>query len=87
MIIRKGGHIRKKSTFLYKGKTLHIVNTFTYLGIVFSCGGSLNTTFDTLAGQATKALFTLKSYIVRFPGLTVNHVLDLFDKLILPILN
>ena len=38
-------------------------------------------------GQALKSLFTLKSYLIRFPNMTVKHNLDLFDKLIEPILN
>ena len=64
-----------------------MVDSFTYLGIIFSPGGSFNKTFETLAGQAMKANYRLKSYLVKFPGLTVKHKLDLFDKLILPILN
>ena len=38
-------------------------------------------------GQALKSLFTLKSYLIRFPNMTVNHKLDQLDKLIEPILN
>ena len=34
-----------------------------------------------------KSLFKLKSYLIRFPNMTVIHKLDLFDKLIEPILN
>jgi len=40
-----------------------------------------------LAGQALKAIFKLKSNLLKLPGITVQHKLDLFDKLILPILN
>jgi len=60
---------------------------FTYLGIVFTAGGNLNATFEMLAGQALKAIFKLKSNLLTFPGITIQHKLDLFDKLSLPILN
>ena len=40
-----------------------------------------------LAGQALKAIFKLKSNLLTFPGITIQHKLDLFDKLSLPILN
>jgi len=38
-----------------------------------------------LAGQVLKAFYT--SNLLKFPGITVQHKLDLFDNLILPILN
>mgnify|MGYP000157995390 CR=1 FL=1 len=41
-----------------------------------------------LAGQALKAIYKVKSNLLKFPGITVvQHKLDLFDKLILPFLN
>jgi len=40
-----------------------------------------------LAGQALKAIYKVKSNLLKFPGTTIQHKLDLFDKLILPILN
>ena len=63
------------------------MSKFTYLGIVFTTGGSFNTTFEMLAGQALKAIFKLRSNLLTFPGITIQHKLDVFDKLILPILN
>ena len=40
-----------------------------------------------LAGQALKAIFKLKSNLLTFLGITIQHKLDLLDKLSLPILN
>ncbi|XP_052772033.1 uncharacterized protein LOC128211362 isoform X1 [Mya arenaria] len=87
MIFKKGGRLRKNIVFSYKGVNLEIVKHFTYLGIIFTCGGSFTTTFDTLAGQASKAIFKLNSYLAKFPYMSISNKLDLFDKLILPILN
>ena len=41
----------------------------------------------TLSGQALKAVFALNKYLYNFVSLKPSHVLDLFDKLVSPILN
>ena len=87
MIFRKGGRVNRNIRFIYKGNVLEKVSKFTYLAIVFTTGGSFNTTFEMLAAQALNAIYKLKSNLFIFPGITVQHKLDLFDKLILPILN
>lgn len=73
--------------FSFDNTVLVIVNKFTYLGVVFSTGDSFTETQTTLAGQARKALFLLEKYVYKFTTLTVSHMIDLFDKLIVPILN
>jgi len=67
--------------------SIYIVKKFTYLGIVFTTGGSFTRTFETLSGQATKAIYKLKQCLLRYHFVTVKHRLDVFNKLILPILN
>jgi len=62
-----------KINYNYKENVLEIVSKFTYLGIVITTGGSFNTTFEMLAGQALKAIFKLKSNLLKFPGITVQH--------------
>ena len=87
MIFRKGGTNRRNVKFDYNGVNIDIVNKFTYLGVVFTTGGSFSETHDALAGQALKAIFKLKSLVNKFTDFAVSHMLGLFDKLILPILN
>ena len=79
MIFMKGGRVNRNIRFIYKENVLEIVSKFTYLGIVFTTGGSFNTTFEMLAGQALKAIFKLKSNLSNFPGITIQHRLDLFE--------
>ena len=55
--------------------------------MVFTVGGSFSEAQNTLAGQAQKAIFQLNKYLYKFTILSPRHKLDLFDKLILPILN
>ena len=54
---------------------------------MFTNGGCFTESQNTLAGQTRKALVLLGKYVYMFTTLTVNHMIDLFDKLILPILN
>ena len=56
------------------------------MGILFTTGGSFSEAPNTLAGQSLKAIFRLNKYLYRFTNIYVKHKLDLFDKLILPIL-
>ena len=65
---------------------IEIVNKFFYLGISFSTGGSFTETHKTLSGQALKAIFKLNQYLYKFTDLSPKHNLELFDKLITPIL-
>ena len=43
-------------------------------------------THKTLSGQALKAFFKLNQYLYNFTDLSPKHVLELFDKLVRPIL-
>ena len=60
---------------------LHIWALFSRLGVLFSEAHAA------LAGQALKSIFALNKYIQKIVNLKPRHVLDLFDKLIKPILN
>ena len=62
------------------------MSTFSYLGIAFSSGGSFSIAQKTLARQAQKAIFKLNYYLIEFSDVTPKHTLDLFDKLVSPIL-
>ena len=66
MIFRKGGRIRQPIRFLYKGEALEIVTKCTYLGIVFTVGGSFNVTFEKLSDRLRLFFKWLHQY--GFPG-------------------
>ena len=87
MVFRRGGILPRDMKFYYSNVELSIVNHFSYLGIVFSTGGSFSECHKTLAGQALKAIFTLNRYLYNFINITPRHKLELFDKLVTPILN
>ena len=81
IVFSKGGILPRNLHFTFNGERLEIV-VFSYLGVVFSSGGSFNITEDTRAGKAQKAIFKLNKYLYNFPSVSVKHRLDLFDKLI-----
>ena len=87
MVFRKGGVLPRNLGFYYEGNQIEIVKSFKYLGIVFTAGGSFSGTQNTLSGQAQKAIFKLNKYLYKFTFIPPKHKLELFDKLITPILN
>ena len=87
MVFRKGGQLPNNLAFFYDGQNIEIVSRFVYLGIAFTTGGSFKDTQTTLAGQALKAIFKMEKYLYKFTDISIRHRLELFDKLILPILN
>ena len=77
---------------MYEHQVIEIVKTFIYctlniIGIVFTTGGSFSEAQNTLAGQAQNAIFKLNKYLYKFMFVALKHKLDLFDKLIKPLLN
>ena len=73
--------------FHYDGQELEIASSFSCLGILFTSEGSFSGTQQTLAGQAQKAIFKLNSNLHKFTNIDVKHTLELFDKLVTPIMN
>ena len=62
MVFRRGGILPRGLAFYNNNTELSIVSTFSYLGIVFSTGGSFSEGYKTLADQALKAIFKLNRY-------------------------
>ena len=88
MIFRKRGGISNHIYSIYENVSIEIVlNTFLYLGIVFTSGRACFEAQKRLAGQSRKGSFTLNKYLFNFTSLTPSHALELFDKLFSLILN
>ena len=87
MVFRRGGFLSQNLKFYYNETEIAIVNTFSYLGIVFSTGGSFSACQKTLSGQSLKAIYKLNSYLYSFTNISIRHRLELFDKLVTPIMN
>ena len=63
IVFRKGGILPRNLKFTFNGERLEIV-VFSYLGVVFSSGGSFNITEVTLAGKAQKTIYRLNKYLL-----------------------
>ena len=72
--------------WFYNGSQIEVTKHFTYLGIVFSSGGSFSENQKKLAGQAQKAIFALQKMLQKFDDIKCDMYCDLSHKLITPIL-
>ena len=84
MIFSKG-EIRLKYEFKLQNKTLEIVDSYSYLGLIFKYNGNFNETRKKLAHQAQKSLFSINKSI-RNDYIPIDLQLKLFDAMVEPIL-
>ena len=85
VLIFSNGRIPKNLRFLYDGKQLDIVDKFSYLGIVLSKSGSfLNAKKDRVI-IGTQAMYAVLKK-GRMNNLSVKCQLDLFDRIVKPVL-
>lgn len=86
MVFRNGGKLRRTERWFYAGSKVEVVSTYKYLGIIISSSGNWFKAQETLAGQASKAIFILKKRIHKFGVLSPQLVFKMFDTMILPIM-
>ena len=71
--------------FYLDGSEIEIVNDFNYLGILFSRTGNFNKAVQKQAEKATKAMYEVLKR-GRVHNLSIECQLELFDKMVKPIL-
>lgn len=84
-MLRNGRPLRNHEQWKYGQKVLDVV-TYKYLGILFSSRNSWFMAQKTLANQASKALFAIKSKLTQFGDVNFSVLFKIFDTKILPIL-
>lgn len=84
MVFGRGRH-KDNLAFFYDNNSVEIVKSFKYLGVIFTRGCSFQMTIKHNCEQAKKALFVLLRKI-RSLNLSIDLQLDLFDRMIKPIL-
>ena len=87
MVFRREGSLQRNLNLYHNNQQIEIVRSFSYLGIVFIIRDSCSNSQTPLADQAQKTTYKLNSYLYKFSDIAPRHVLDLFDKLVTPILN
>ena len=85
VLIFSSGRNLNNQKFYFKGNELEVVNEYKYLGIFLSRSGSYIKTKKYIADQANKALYSLLRKI-RILNLPIDMQVDLFNKVIKPIL-
>ena len=86
IVVFKKGNQPVPEQWSYGNETIPVCTRIPYLGLLFSSNGLFSKTQSTLAEQANKAVFHLHRVLVRFKRLPLSAILDLFDKLVTPIL-
>lgn len=86
VVFRNGGYLRSYEKWFYGEDAIEVATYYKYLGIVFSSRFSWYMCQKTLAEQATKAIFSLKSSLCKYGQLPVSLLFKIFDTKIQPIL-
>ena len=84
MIFNSSGKKMKSGQFFLQGHPLGITDSYCYLGIDFTPGGSLRHAQKNLREKAQKATFPLYSVIRQF-NISFSHALNLFQTFVKPI--
>ena len=82
VIFNKGGHKFSSFKFNLNGANVDIVQSYCYLGIIFSSCGSFTRACEALTSKALKAFYKFKQI---HPNDNVTLALKLFDTLVTPI--
>ena len=85
ILIFTSGRYARNLNFFFKGNELELANEYKYLGIFISKSGSYLSCKKHIAEQANNAMFSLLRKI-RVLNLPIEMQIDLFKKLIKPIL-
>ena len=86
IVFKKGRRVMREN-WTYGDIDIEICNQIQYLGIILSSNGSFNSAQIKLSEQATKAIFSMQKNLRRFVNLNPSFQIDLFDKLITPVLH
>ena len=70
----------------FQGKNINVVSYYKYLGVLFTSNLNWKRAVHALSVQTKKALGMLTSYSKKCGGLPVKVALQLFDKMVVPIM-
>ena len=85
VIFKKHNRNNEFPVFKYMNKTIEIVKTFNYLGIVFISNGTFHNAIKTLTGKATQAVSNLFT-ITQNNEIPIKTMMGLFDAFVASII-
>ena len=79
------GRLPQNLQFTYSNSEIEIVKEFNYVGLLLTKTGNFKRAIKTLADKGTKAMYEILKR-GKFHNLSISCQLDLFDKMVKPIL-
>ena len=86
MVFSKKNIDKKTLNFYYGPTRIEIVESYKYLGVIFSWNGKFKESVSNLSDKARKAYFALKSKLPYNNNLSVKSWLKLYNSMIVPII-
>ena len=84
MIIEKR-QLAMARSFTFDGNVIETCKSYPYLGSLISNNGQFKLNISELCKSATRAMYTLLDNVNKFSSGNATILLNLFDKMILPI--
>ena len=76
---------QSEEKFLLRETPIEEYKSYTYLGTFISCNGKFKANIQQLCKIASRAMYTLLSHTNKYSGRNIKLLIDLFDKIIVPI--
>ena len=85
MKVEKRRSCKSEEIFLLGETPIEEYKSYTYLGTVISSNGKFKTNINQLCKTASRAMYTLLNHTKKYSGGNIKLLMDLFDKIIVPI--
>ena len=85
LVVEKQQSSINQTSFTYKNNVLNICKSYPYLGTIMSHNGQFKLNINELCKKASRAMYTLLGNVSKFYAGNIKILIDLFDKMILPI--
>ena len=76
---------QSEEKFLLRETPIEEYKSYTYLGTFISCNGKFKANIQQLCKIVSRAMYTLLSQTNKYSGGNIKLLMDLFDKIIVPI--
>ena len=86
VVFRRGGRLKNTDEWFFKGMKLNIVNSYKYLGFLFTCNVGLGRSLSDLSLRGKKALLEFKSNLKNIGLVSPDVFFKIFDSQIQSIL-
>jgi len=85
LVFSRGRKAMLDDNFTLGDVTLNTCDSYCYLGTTFTRSGSFKVASEALNAKAVGAMFSLLRNLYKYTNISMNIMLDLFDRMILPI--